>query len=925
VRRTRTKRRRRIAHRLSVLSLAVVVINFAATSAWAVDLARKIDFEIRPQRLSTALLEFSHQAKVQIIVGPEVGERTTGGFSGTHSIADALTMLLDDSSLGYRVINDTSITVGSVAALEKQWGREVLPLDTVAPSAAAAAASNDSTTEKLPSSVSSENQKPALEEIVVTGTHIAGVVPVGSAVIVYTRDDVDHSGAATLDQFARTMMDNFSSVDTISNSSSNIRFSPSSTSNGTNTFQGASFNLHGLGPTTTLTLLNGQRLAPGGLDGSFTDISQIPLSVIDHIEVLPDGASAIYGADAVGGVVNIITRKEFDGAETNVRFGGSTEGGAEEITTSQLLGKSWDTGNVLLDYEFDHQDGLQASQRGYIPDLGGPYSLIPGNRRNSVFVSGDQALGTRTTISGDVLFSDRHFSAVNTVDSPPNSLTQNTFASGSARQLNVTAGLDVAMFSDWHAEVTGNYSMSRQTSDAATSGDRGSSPLNTAAIQAASPSIIDINALTQGSLLTLPGGPLKAALGVSYRMEKFGSTDLETARGQSTSIGEPESRRQVYSVYGEVVAPVVLDPDAIPGFRRLDVSVAGRYDHYSDFNSTLNPKLGLSWEVIPGLFLRGTFGTSFQAPLLSQVHAPLAIDTELLPNSASPTGSTDTIIIRGGNLNLLPETSKSYTGGFDLKPAKVPGFTLGVSFFYVNFTSKISTPPTSSGGNYSLNDRLLVPYLIAGPFTPDMTRAYFSSPAFSGDLARLGPSGVQAIFDDQLTNLATTVESGVDLTTQYALSLDPGRLNLSLNVARLLEYNSRTASFAPVVSLLNDFAEPPKWKGRAGAVWTQGPLTASASVNYVSSYQNSLFTPPQSIGAWTTGDLYLSYQMGEALRVSMRKLTVSLSITNVADVHPPRVQIPSSFNLPGERVIPFDPANASPVGRVISVSFNKRW
>jgi len=762
-----------------------------------------------------------------------------------------------------------------------------------------------------------------LDEIVVTGTHIRGEVPAGSPLIVYTRARIERSGSATLDQFARNMTENFSSVDTISNQSSNIRFSPSGSSNGTNTFQGASFNLHGLGPTTTLTLLNGQRLAPGGLDGSFTDISQIPLSAVDHIEVLPDGASAIYGADAVAGVVNIVTRRDFTGAETTVRYGGSTEGGADEVTTSQLLGKSWSTGNVLLNYEFDDQKGLNASQRAYIPDLGGPYSLIPQNRRNSIFISGSQESGAQTTISGDVLYSDRHFLAANTFKSPPNSLTQSTAASGSAQQLNVTAGLDVAMSRDWHVQVTGNYSRSRQTSDATTSVVQGSSPLNTASIEAASPSIIDFNAITQGSIVTLPGGPLKAALGVSYRREKYESTHLETSLGQTSSTGQPQSSRQVFSVYGEIVAPVVLDPDAIPGFRRLDLSIAGRYDYYSDFNSTLNPKLGLSWEVIPGLSLRGTFGTSFQAPLLSQLHTPLNIETQLLPDTASPTGSTDTIIIQGGNLNLRPETSKSYTGGFDLKPTTVPGFSLSMTFFYINFTDKISTPPTSSGGFYSLNDPLLVPYFGRAPLTPGTAQAYFDSPAFAGDLARLGPSAVQAIFDDQLTNLGTTVESGLDLATQYALSLDPGRLNLSLNVERLFENNSGTVIFGPVVSLLNAFVEPPKWKGRAGAIWTQGPLTASASINYVNSYRNSLLTPSAPIGSWTTGDLYLGYKTGEAIPWPLRQLAVALSITNVTDSHPPRVQIPAG--LAGESVIPFDPANASPVGRVISLSVAKRW
>ena len=156
----------------------------------------------------------------------------------------------------------------------------------------------------------------------------SGVAPVGAPIVLYTREDTNQSGAATLDQFARNIPDNLASVDTIANPYSNIRFSPTVLSNGINTFQGTSFNLRGLGPTATLTLLNGQRLAPAGLDGSFTDSSQIPLSAIEHIEVLPDGASAIYGADAVAGVVNMITRKDFKGAETSVRYGGATEGGA---------------------------------------------------------------------------------------------------------------------------------------------------------------------------------------------------------------------------------------------------------------------------------------------------------------------------------------------------------------------------------------------------------------------------------------------------------------------------------------------------------------------------------------------------------------------------------------------------------------------
>ena len=233
------------------------------------------------------------------------------------------------------------------------------------------------------------------------------------------------------------------------------------------------------------------------------------------------------------------------------------------------------------------------------------------------------------------------------------------------------------------------------------------------------------------------------------------------------------------------------------------------------------------------------------------------IETQLLPNTASATGSTDTIVLQGGNLDLRPERSRSYTAGFDLKPPIVPGFELSLNYFHTDFTRKITTPPTSFGKNYSLSDPLLKPFITHNP-SLGTVQSYFDSPAFAGDLAGLGPAAVEAIFDDRLTNLAATLESGVDLATQFTLALDPGRLRLSLAVERLLQNDTQTVYFAPIVSLLNTFAEPPKWKGRASAVWTQGPFTASASVNFVNSYQNSLITPPEPIGSWTTGDLYLA-------------------------------------------------------------------
>jgi len=139
----------------------------------------------------------------------------------------------------------------------------------------------------------------ALTEIVVTGTHIRGAAPVGSPVTVYNREDIEQSGAASMDQFARQMPENFSSTDNVANHVSQANSGRFGQSSLDNAFGGSSFDLHGLGSTSTLTLLNGHRLAPAGLTGLLTDSSLIPLSAIDRIEVLsdPDPVSRRYRSE----------------------------------------------------------------------------------------------------------------------------------------------------------------------------------------------------------------------------------------------------------------------------------------------------------------------------------------------------------------------------------------------------------------------------------------------------------------------------------------------------------------------------------------------------------------------------------------------------------------------------------------------------
>ena len=125
----------------------------------------------------------------------------------------------------------------------------------------------------------------------------------------------------------------------------------------------ATVNLRGLGSESTLILVDGRRVGYSGILGGVTDISTIPLSMVERIEVLLDGASAVYGSDAVGGVVNIITRKDYEGVEVDVDYARPHKSGFDEARVSVAGGFAWDGGRAKVGFEHYRDSGLDSSQR----------------------------------------------------------------------------------------------------------------------------------------------------------------------------------------------------------------------------------------------------------------------------------------------------------------------------------------------------------------------------------------------------------------------------------------------------------------------------------------------------------------------------------------------------------------------------------
>src|SRR6202163_984524 len=202
-----------------------------------------------------------------------------------------------------------------------------------------------------PCSIAKSEDASTLEEIVVTGSHIRGAEVAGSKLIVISREQIDASGYGRVEDVLATVTQNFNRANAAVGEPGFYNLN-----------HGAEVQLRGLGAGTTLTLVNGQRQGARGWQGSFTDVSTIPVSAIERIEILPEGTAALYGSDAIGGVVNIILRRNFEGVEARVRAS-TTDSEATERSAALLVGHVGSRGNVLAGFQFNDSDALRCSAR----------------------------------------------------------------------------------------------------------------------------------------------------------------------------------------------------------------------------------------------------------------------------------------------------------------------------------------------------------------------------------------------------------------------------------------------------------------------------------------------------------------------------------------------------------------------------------
>ncbi len=207
---------------------------------------------------------------------------------------------------------------------------------------------------------SEEGEALELQDVKVTGSRLSRPPSeLSGNLIVLDRAAIRASGELTLARVLRQLPQNINATNETYGSELN---------GAVNRTGAATVNLRGLGSESTLILVDGRRVGYSGILGGVTDISAIPLSIVERIEILLDGASAIYGSDAVGGVVNIITRKDYAGVEINLNYTRPDAGGFDEILASVAGGWAWDGGRANLSVERFADSGLDSSLRESVTD-----------------------------------------------------------------------------------------------------------------------------------------------------------------------------------------------------------------------------------------------------------------------------------------------------------------------------------------------------------------------------------------------------------------------------------------------------------------------------------------------------------------------------------------------------------------------------
>lgn len=313
-------------------------------------------FDLEAGDASLMLNEFSRQSDLQVLFDFNLLRGLkTHGVTGDLWSSDALARMLKGIHFKFDYVNDhtVALTPEPPSALKRLW-RKLKPK------------------RKVPA------PDDELEEVLVSGASRAPSVVPALGAYQFTADfiNIEQSGASTTQEFLRTVPQIFGGGPTEDTMLGREAL--------TNVLRGSGVNVRGFDAGATLVLVNGLRIAPSGSSAGWGDVTKIPLSAVERIDLLPDGAGALYGADAIGGIINFKLRSTFEGLQTQARMGSVTNGPVKEWRFGQLAGHSWDGGNGLFSLEYYDRDSLFGRDRAQATSNllafgGGDFNSMSGN------------------------------------------------------------------------------------------------------------------------------------------------------------------------------------------------------------------------------------------------------------------------------------------------------------------------------------------------------------------------------------------------------------------------------------------------------------------------------------------------------------------------------------------------------------------
>lgn len=833
-----------------------------------------------------------------------------------------------------------------------------------ASNSAAQVATDDGAPIERVNETSDSSDTQAIDEIVTTGSRIAGTSP-AAPVVQISRAEIDARGLSSVEDIIRYIPQNFSSVtaggQSDGQSGLNAFFSGSTT-----------VNLRGLGEGSTLVLVNGKRIAasPSTSDTSFTDISTIPFGAIERVEVLTDGASAVYGSDAVGGVINFILRKDYRGAQSQARYEHSKSGG-HAVDLNQTLGMGWNGGNLIANLSYRDESAADRYKAGLSDSVdfsaigGGNYfnnvrfrqpgqdgrdgtlrrDLTPESEQWSGYISVFQDLSDTVTVNLSGQYAKRESSnrsvghsvqalvfpgslynpgprprvgrspLLAEVDSGAIAPLKNVSES---ERYSLNASVDWVMpIKDW--ELSAGYSQSADRNGSETIGINPDDPAVVAALASNDPntalnlfgdgsmqradlaSLISVdssdgsregqqsvfNLDVSGTAIDLPAGPVKFSVGGEIRTDGIDYKDfrLNPVGRADASLADfsPESENQ--AVYAELFVPVFKDR---PGMQELSLTLAGRYDNYNldgpfdgfDGNNILpfttksfdsfSPKAGVIWRMNDDIKLRGTWGEGFQIASLTQLFDPRRIDTVfqdrvfdplnpasnpldpnvrgnqgIMPGQGGP-GFVEVPFVAGGNPDLEPQTSTTFTLGADVSPSFIEGLEASFTYSNTEFEGLFGNLFSIYGGS------------LFGPNGFPLLNAE----QFPG-LVERDASGVLTFYDRFGTyNLASRKSETLDFNITKRFENDWGDVQIGTLGTHILSLEDTAGPVSDPREQSGSYGFPSDWNVKTFVDWSKGDWSASAVVNYSSSYDNEAAGAViTDVDSYTTLDLTTTYAM----------------------------------------------------------------